>query len=57
MMLSIATIRPPTTVNASLNRPAVAYGADAGHAWPAELGGRPAAQTVWALLSAFRLRP
>ena len=35
----------------------VAYGARAGHAWPAELGGRPAAETVWAFLSAFTLRP
>jgi hypothetical protein len=33
----------------------VAYGALAGRAWPAELGGRPAAETVWAFLSAFRV--
>jgi polyhydroxybutyrate depolymerase len=33
----------------------VAYATHAGHAWPATLEGRPAAEVVWAFLSAFRL--
>jgi polyhydroxybutyrate depolymerase len=31
----------------------VAYAAHAGHGWPATLDGRPAAEVVWAFLSAF----
>jgi polyhydroxybutyrate depolymerase len=33
----------------------VAYATRSGHAWPATLGGRPAAQVVWDFLSTFRL--
>jgi polyhydroxybutyrate depolymerase len=33
----------------------VGYAVRAGHAWPAELDGRPAAEVVWRFLSAFQL--